>query len=349
MEPDAGPKSEACAVSLEQAAKRGFGNLASARGCEEKLQPAKGPSEEEWQCCAVCFCDFDDENPRASEVDAKRHGIVFGCSHAVAFHLSCLRLEARQDRPFQCPLCRAKFGFSIRCICGQRLERRRSSDRLLYGGGGVLCDHCCKDVPPNQRIYHCPMGKCKEHPDGYDICFQCTGRRLRPSPVRRRQSQSTRAADRAAALSQAGQASGLEHSQLGAAAAVDSMEVVRSSVSRGARPIGPASGASAISQALASITYGSQALQQSSSRRSVALPRGHTGSQGPLLIGRQAGPGSRAGQPADGGSAATPPAVRRDGPSVRRRPSAQHLQVGMWLGGVAGSAARWGQRSEAAL
>lgn len=165
-----------------------------ALAAESAASPAERREEEEWQCCAICMCDFDEDNPRASQADTRRHGIVFKCDHAAMFHLSCLQLEATQDRPFQCPLCRAKFGFSVRCICGARLERRRSNDRSLYGGGGVLCDHCCTDIPSNMRVYHCPAGKSADHPDGYDVCFACTGRRVRRSTSRKRRSQSSSAA-----------------------------------------------------------------------------------------------------------------------------------------------------------
>lgn len=146
-----------------------------------------------WCCedgtvCAVCFTEFDAENAPASEEDMEGHGVVFSCDHAQMFHLQCLLLEARQDRPFQCPLCRAKFGFSASCICGMTLEVHRVSDPCLYGGTGVLCDHCAQNIPGSQSVYHCPRGSCEEHPSGYDICYTCAGHKttLRRSQRRRR-------------------------------------------------------------------------------------------------------------------------------------------------------------------
>lgn len=146
------------------------------------------------QCCTICFCEFSADDPRASEADAEGHGIVFQCGHGPRLHLSCLLLEAQQNRPFQCPLCRARFAFSKTCICGCQLEEIIASKPLPeYDGSGIQCDHCYRNVRRKQTVYHCPRAKIEEHPDGYDICGACaTGVKLR----RRARSQRTATAER---------------------------------------------------------------------------------------------------------------------------------------------------------
>lgn len=134
---------------------------------------ATGGCREE-ERCAICFGQFTRDNPRASQADARGNGVVFGCTHDALLHLSCLQVEAQQRRPFHCPLCRAKFGFSHRCICGSEFEERQARIPLPgYGGGWIVCDHCCKTIPMNQCLYHCPRGKCAAHQFGYDVCYDC--------------------------------------------------------------------------------------------------------------------------------------------------------------------------------
>mmetsp|Transcript_82012 Transcript_82012/g.129125 ORF Transcript_82012/g.129125 Transcript_82012/m.129125 type:complete len:232 (-) Transcript_82012:36-731(-) len=124
--------------------------------------------------CSICFNDFSEEDPQASRADARAHGIVFACGHADVFHLSCLKKEALQRRPFQCPLCRTKFGFSRRCICGSELEKRVVGTRIPgYSGCRVRCDHCSSLIGNHQAFFHCPFGKIDAHPSGYDVCDSC--------------------------------------------------------------------------------------------------------------------------------------------------------------------------------
>jgi len=146
-------------------------------------RPGKARGGEEFECqsqdsdeafCSICFGEFTEEDPQAAKADAKGHGIIFECGHAAALHLSCLTLEAQQNRPFQCPLCRTKFGFSKTCICGCDLQERLSSKPIPeYDGAGVQCDHCSRSVTSRESIYHCPRGKIEAHPAGYDICGRC--------------------------------------------------------------------------------------------------------------------------------------------------------------------------------
>jgi len=124
--------------------------------------------------CSICFGEFVAHDPSASAGDARGHGIIFECGHAAVLHLSCLALEAQQDRPFQCPLCRTKFGFSKMCICGCELQERLTSKPIPeYDGAGVCCDHCSRSVSQKETIYHCPKGKSAAHPAGYDVCGGC--------------------------------------------------------------------------------------------------------------------------------------------------------------------------------
>eukprot|EP00931_Biecheleriopsis_adriatica_P061289 TRINITY_DN36848_c0_g1_i1.p1 TRINITY_DN36848_c0_g1~~TRINITY_DN36848_c0_g1_i1.p1 ORF type:complete len:544 (-),score=126.62 TRINITY_DN36848_c0_g1_i1:38-1576(-) len=142
--------------------------------CLEPKQEALSKADEDGGTCCICFHTFSAEDPPASQVDAEAHGIVFVCEHADAMHISCLLREATQDRPFQCPLCRSKFGFSRRCICGSALEERRGNDPVPeYEGCGVKCDHCDRSVSKKAKLFHCPLGKIDAHPNGYDVCARC--------------------------------------------------------------------------------------------------------------------------------------------------------------------------------
>jgi len=135
-------------------------------------------------CCSICFSEFTDADPRASKADAKGHGIIFACGHAAMLHLSCLKLEAQQARPFQCPLCRTKFGFSKICICGCELQERKCSREIPgYGGAGVQCDHCSRSVSSRECIFHCPRGKVEAHPVGYDVCGTCASQGATQAPA----------------------------------------------------------------------------------------------------------------------------------------------------------------------
>lgn len=135
-------------------------------------------------CCSICFSEFTDADPRASKADAKGHGIIFACGHAAMLHLSCLKLEAQQARPFQCPLCRTKFGFSKICICGCELQERKCSKEIPgYGGAGVQCDHCSRSVSSKETIFHCPRGKVEAHPVGYDVCGKCASQSSTQAPA----------------------------------------------------------------------------------------------------------------------------------------------------------------------
>lgn len=137
--------------------------------------------EEEEACCTICFGEFTEEDPRASEADATGHGIIFRCGHGPRLHLSCLLLEAQQNRPFQCPLCRMRFGFSKMCICGGELEEITSSLPIPeYDGHGIQCDHCHRSVPLGQKVYHCPRGKIEQHADGFDVCGRCASGGSKP-------------------------------------------------------------------------------------------------------------------------------------------------------------------------
>lgn len=125
-------------------------------------------------CCSICFNEFTDEDPQASRADATAHGIVFACQHADMLHLSCLKKEALQRRPFQCPLCRTKFGFNKSCICGHALELRLVGKPIPgYSGCRVRCDHCARVLQDGQGFFHCPLGKSDIHPSGYDVCDLC--------------------------------------------------------------------------------------------------------------------------------------------------------------------------------
>lgn len=125
-------------------------------------------------CCCICFQEFSVGDPPASHADAEGHGIVFVCNHASGVHLSCLLLEATQDRPFHCPLCRCKFGFSKQCICGCELQERRAKEAPPgYDGAAVKCDHCDLVIPRRHRVFRCPRGKTEAHPSGYDVCWRC--------------------------------------------------------------------------------------------------------------------------------------------------------------------------------
>jgi len=158
----------------------------------EELRPEAdssdgGVSSTESSRCSICLAEFTDDDPPASEADSTSHGIVFSCPHAPMLHLSCLMQEARQNRPFHCPLCRAKFGFAKTCICGWRMQRLRGRRKIPgYGDASVRCDHCFRKIPWNEGVYHCPNGKVSVHPSGYDVCCTCAGEEPPPDPERSR-------------------------------------------------------------------------------------------------------------------------------------------------------------------
>eukprot|EP00930_Biecheleria_cincta_P038889 TRINITY_DN26745_c0_g1_i1.p1 TRINITY_DN26745_c0_g1~~TRINITY_DN26745_c0_g1_i1.p1 ORF type:complete len:534 (+),score=66.73 TRINITY_DN26745_c0_g1_i1:236-1837(+) len=126
--------------------------------------------------CCICFLEFNAGNPPASHTTATDHGIVFICGHAKSIHLSCLLREATQGRPFRCPLCRCKFGFAKRCICGIDLQKRMGTDPVPgYSGCRVTCSHCDKVFLRTDTMYHCTKGKVEIHPKGFDVCARCAG------------------------------------------------------------------------------------------------------------------------------------------------------------------------------
>lgn len=85
------------------------------------------------------------------------------------------------------PRCKGKDGM-ISCMCGAPLIHTTPT-AAYYSGAQVNCDICGLYCPSNGDIYHCPAEKTKDHPGGYDLCFNCVRYQMRSFHEQQRQQQ----------------------------------------------------------------------------------------------------------------------------------------------------------------
>merc|ERR1719203_1523479 len=63
------------------------------------------------------------------------------------------------------------------CICGQEMEKLQI--QFAYGGKGVNCDECNKNMTGKEDlVYHCKAAKNYKHSNGYDLCIECGDKQL---------------------------------------------------------------------------------------------------------------------------------------------------------------------------
>ena len=57
------------------------------------------------------------------------------------------------------------------CPCGEPLQLKYARP---YGGIGVACNVCERQIPQDDMFYHCVKRQNTVHPTGYDICLKCS-------------------------------------------------------------------------------------------------------------------------------------------------------------------------------
>eukprot|EP01084_Bolivina_argentea_P305842 528378_1 len=62
------------------------------------------------------------------------------------------------------------------CVCGDYMKC--ITEDKLYDGKGVVCDSCGKAVDYGAFVFHCSGEKNDVHPNGFDICEDCTEKML---------------------------------------------------------------------------------------------------------------------------------------------------------------------------
>jgi hypothetical protein len=59
----------------------------------------------------------------------------------------------------------------IKCVCGEWLVP--TSPTEAYHCGQVICDRCSINCSQDGIVFHCPVKKSFQHPNGYDVCLNC--------------------------------------------------------------------------------------------------------------------------------------------------------------------------------
>eukprot|EP01084_Bolivina_argentea_P261345 441594_1 len=62
---------------------------------------------------------------------------------------------------------------NCQCICKVNLQKANDAS-CLYQGSGVCCDECGISGKKGDIFWHCETGKNEHHPNGFDICNNCS-------------------------------------------------------------------------------------------------------------------------------------------------------------------------------